>query len=324
MSNVYGSDKPSPLVRPNEGEQNDSALDEMTLVFIAGRLLDANLSKILRQYERTVVMWFEDSWRAQRALITEEVAAELLNGVIADSARSGIYNMITSLIDDSLVPYWYQIGQAGIASTMPELLRLIPTLETPLAANRLRELFSLRRNELITDFTEMQLKAMRNLVRTIQVSGPAISARDLAKLIRPTIGLTSRQSTAVARLRKQLIEQGSTQSVIDAQIQRYTNTLRRLRSHRIAITESSLAFNFGSLETITHAIEKGAFPNGVVKEFLTAKDEAVCSWCRPLNGTRVFLDETFPSNFKTTPNMLVPPLHPRCRCTILYKEIRND
>ena len=75
----------------------------------------------------------------------------------------------------------------------------------------------------------------------------------------------------------------------------------RSRSITIARTEIIQASNFGALESYKQT-------EGVVKgwEWLTAKDELVCDECEGVDGDTHELGD---SN--------VPPLHPRCRCSIL-------
>lgn len=76
-----------------------------------------------------------------------------------------------------------------------------------------------------------------------------------------------------------------------------------VRAEMIAVTETTRAAVRGQAALVDELNK-----TGIVMEpfFVTSEDETVCPICSPLNGKRV--DE---SDF--------PPLHPRCRCDIVYR-----
>ena len=103
----------------------------------------------------------------------------------------------------------------------------------------------------------------------------------------------------------------------------------RQRTELIARTETNWAYNEGAVD--------GYKQSGVVKakEWLTAQDDRLCEFCEPMNGKIVDVDKSW---FKTGEefegneggvlsfsyeDVGHPPLHPRCRCTIIpvLKEI---
>lgn len=99
------------------------------------------------------------------------------------------------------------------------------------------------------------------------------------------------------------------------------------RAERIARSEVLRASNFGTLEAYRQS--------GVVeaKEWLTAKDERVCPWCGPKDGTVKSLSDPFAEKGETLVgknesgktvkfnvgigDIDMPPLHPNCRCTLI-------
>lgn len=102
------------------------------------------------------------------------------------------------------------------------------------------------------------------------------------------------------------------------------------RAMMIARTEIVRASNYGALSSYKQS--------GVVqgKEWLTAQDEKVCPYCGGLNGKVLGLSESYLpvggilefDGRSMTNNYLdvqAPPVHPRCRCTILpvLEEITN-
>ncbi len=97
----------------------------------------------------------------------------------------------------------------------------------------------------------------------------------------------------------------------------------RQRTELIARTETNWAYNEGAVD--------GYIQSGVVKakEWLTAQDDRLCEFCEPMNGKIVGIDESW---FKTGEefegneggklsfsyeDVGHPPLHPRCRCSII-------
>jgi SPP1 gp7 family putative phage head morphogenesis protein len=110
-----------------------------------------------------------------------------------------------------------------------------------------------------------------------------------------------------------------TQSAADRQVIRYSNFLLTRRSRNIARTETASAYNFGAFDSMRTAVADGLIDGTVVKRFATAGDERVCPFCGPLDGKVVGLEETFPGLTTLVPNTYAPPVHPQCRCTIIYE-----
>ena len=98
---------------------------------------------------------------------------------------------------------------------------------------------------------------------------------------------------------------------------------QRTRATLIARTETIWAFNEGAVQ--------GYRQSGVVeaKEWLTSWDEQTCEFCSSMDGTIVGLDLSFlemgtdfvgerggilNNSYENTDH---PPIHPRCRCTII-------
>jgi hypothetical protein len=132
---------------------------------------------------------------------------------------------------------------------------------------------------------------------------------------------------------------GMTRSQADAVARRYEERAIRHRAETIARTETMRAANSGRMESMRQSVRDG-FVTGVQKVWSTGFDDRTCEQCAPLDGTVVALDIDFEEtqrggnlgpDGKTRPVrdlpkgtgqvLDFPPLHPRCRCTILFENV---
>ena len=142
----------------------------------------------------------------------------------------------------------------------------------------------------------------------------------MAYQIRPLIGLNERQAIANANYRAKLyrsmIDNGVNPKVAaeraDNAATRYASKQHRYRAETIVNTELAFAYNQGAHEGVTRSIA-GNYMNHCEMVWTTAGTNRVCSRCLELKDTVVGrTDES---------GVPLPPLHPRCRCAIMYKEL---
>lgn len=141
---------------------------------------------------------------------------------------------------------------------------------------------------------------------------------DLSRVIRPTIGLYPQQSTAVARYYNTLLNNGRKKKDAQKLAANYAARLHRYRAMMIARTEMAFAYNHGNDESIRQAQSEGLIGD-VVKIWSTADDERVCSRCGPMDGKEVGMNDYFVDS--SGHRVLKPPLHPHCRCGIIYQQV---
>ena len=138
------------------------------------------------------------------------------------------------------------------------------------------------------------------------------------------IGLTENQAQAVYNYREELenddIERDT--ATEDRMVERYRDKLVLDRAENIARTETLKASNEGQQELWTQAQELGYLRGDERRTWIVTPDDRLCEECVSMGeeygeGTAgVALDEEFiPDSEKLDP-VLVPPLHPRCRCAI--------
>lgn len=98
----------------------------------------------------------------------------------------------------------------------------------------------------------------------------------------------------------------------------------------IGEVHSIAGINFGHQITYMAAMDQGLLEPDARKVWLTALDERVCPVCAPMDGISVPINEPFEvqlplpktgrgKNRKST-KMIVPPVHPNCRCTIVSED----
>lgn len=57
------------------------------------------------------------------------------------------------------------------------------------------------------------------------------------------------------------------------------------------------------------------------KEWSTALDGRVCKECQALEGAQISMDDSFETQSgRRNVTVLLPPLHPRCKCAVKYVE----
>lgn len=142
------------------------------------------------------------------------------------------------------------------------------------------------------------------------------SPKQIANIIKNSIGLNERGAMAVSNLEASLRVAGKAESVIEKSINAYSNRLIKQRALNIARTEVMTAVNFGQTEIWKQSFEAGFVKEqDYLKEWSTAFDELVCPICEPLDGEQVEVNAEFSGGFQG------PPAHNSCRClkSLVYK-----
>jgi hypothetical protein len=177
--------------------------------------------------------------------------------------------------------------------------------------------------DLVREVTRSTRLAIRDAVTESFTHG--FTADTLARRLRNTVGLTSRQARAVESYRERLLNGGMDEDRVDVLTRRYWRKTRNRRAETIARTEIMRASNHGRMQGWLSAADHGMLDmNASVKEWVTAplgpsfdpSKPEVCVACGPLDGTKVMGVETefqLPGGRKVQ----MPPAHPNCRCTAI-------
>lgn len=178
--------------------------------------------------------------------------------------------------------------------------------------------------DLVREVSNTTKAAIRETVASAFREG--VTGADLARRLRNSIGLTSRQARAVENYRANLLRGGEMdEDRVEVLTRRYWRKTRNRRAETIARTEIMRASNFGRQQGWLAAADAGLLDrNASVKEWVTAPKGVsfnpdkpmVCPSCGPMDGVKVMgLETAFRLPGGKTVQM--PPAHPNCRCTAI-------
>lgn len=184
---------------------------------------------------------------------------------------------------------------------------------------------------LVDGITAVARDAVRAIIARGQREGRTVD--QVAAEVREVIGLHPRWANAVANRRRALESAKTPMSAtrIDRLVAQYRDRLLDMQARTIARTELLRASNAGAHEGYRLAVESGALPPDVVREWITApefkrsgaKDGRICKWCAPMSGRQVVgLDAMYDTPLGP---ILHPPLHPQCRCVqVIRTNVRRS
>ena len=129
-----------------------------------------------------------------------------------------------------------------------------------------------------------------------------MSVKEIAKIIRPTIGLNQRQAVANLnyqnKVRENLLKnnprmsQAKVEEKAQAAALKYASKQHRQRAEMIAHTELAFAYNRGAHESVRQAMSNGLMGR-CEKVWTTAGTNRVCGRCMDLSGTVVGFEDKF-------------------------------
>lgn len=266
-------------------------------------------------------------WEDQQNAITyQELRQAVMDGAISQETLQLWSQDYSVLVASRLSSMWESAVAAGSAG-QPILDSL--AFEFSAQTQGILNWISERGAEFVTACAQEQKDAIAALLAKKMRDGHTVD--ELARLIRPCIGLTEGDAKAatrfydniVATLKKEhprMKPESIRKKALDA-TQKYAERKHRQRAMTIAQTESAFAYNRGADEGIRQAQEQGLL-GSMVKRWSTSGDDQVCTTCQGLEGEELGMDEGF--RFKGRKLFagqdLMPPAHPRCACAIEYIE----
>ena len=162
----------------------------------------------------------------------------------------------------------------------------------------------------VTEVSTQSRLAIRELVERSFREG--LTPGELASRIRSHVGLTRPQMAQLDRLRIDLLEAGVDRATIESMSADFLRSKIRERAAVIARQESAVAAN-GGQQALFRQVEQSGLVQNVLKEWIVTPDDRLCPICRPMNGQRVRVNETFVSPFNGA-RAFHPPIHIQCRC----------
>jgi len=272
------------------------------------------LRRYLNKEERKISSPAKALWKKQAELITVEttkVALESRN--IPDEWKTPWERMIREFVRDDVVTEWVKsIAVAGdqIAKKVNLLQRKQFDFDSTMTS--VKAWVDTEGGRLIVDLTAAQMGSTQALLQhqiALEVTSPYV----LSQRIRPLVGLTNRETMAVAKFMGTLQEQGVAPAMINKQVANYAKFLHKNRAQRIARTEISNAFNFGQLDSLGQAVQEGWLP-GVPEKTWMAGGADPCEICMENESVGpIALPDVFPSGDAH------PTAHPQCECAVGYR-----
>jgi SPP1 gp7 family putative phage head morphogenesis protein len=275
------------------------------------------LEGLLNKYVPGAARFLYSTWTAEEsALKYQEISNAIRDGEFAEDVLTRFRLRYAAYVTKHLEPVW----RAGIAEVAAGVQtgRLVPSMAQEYTGSRIAAYLDRSGGKLIKYLEGEQRAALRAVVRHYTVERP-VSTEELARYLRPLVGLTKDGAARVVAYRDELLDQVRAGQLKPARaehlVQNYSHFLERRRANVIAVTETTNAFNDGSLTAVQDAQAQGYFPGDVVKQWLTREDERVCSTCGPLDGKTAPVDQPFPGGLER------PGAHPVCRCALVYEAL---
>jgi SPP1 gp7 family putative phage head morphogenesis protein len=137
-----------------------------------------------------------------------------------------------------------------------------------------------------------------------------------ARVIRDSVGMDPRSVTALENYERTL---GSTKTPVSPgrakiMVNQYATRLKAARTATVARTQTTLALNQARYQEWQRRATAGFQDPASMVEWITTPDDKLCDPCAALSGLRVPFNQQFASSVG---NVLHPPLHPNCRCTVI-------
>lgn len=294
-----------------------------------GKEVLARLDAFLQESQREPVEILCGFWEDQQSAITyQELRLAVKEGYLDEKYFDEWSQDYSNLVKNRMQTIWNDAMIAGSVSQPimdPVADYFVFNTQTP----GILEWIKNRGAALVTNSSEIQRGAIEYLLA--DKIREQYTVDELAKLIRPCIGLTVSQTStakkfydnALASIKTdhpRMKEEAARKKAID-RTAKYAERMHRQRAVTIAQTELAKAYNYGSDQGIRQA-QADYLIGKCIKRWNTSGDSNVCDTCNDLDGTEVGFEETFFSGNKVDYDEgLFPPAHPRCACAIEYVEV---
>lgn len=290
--------------------------------------LEAYLNENTEEPAKFLVRFWEDQ---SNVFTYKEIREAILAGVLTVEYIKQWQQDYSVLVAEKMTPLWQDAIEAGtkgqpVMDALTEMYVYEPT------ADGVISWIKNRGASFVTNSTDEQRKAIASLL--LKTVDEEYSVDELARLIRPCIGLTKDQTSACVKYYENIkaalkekhpkMKASSVQEKAREATVKYASKLHRQRAFVIAQTELSFAYNRGADEAIRQAQAQNLLGE-MEKRWSTSGDNNVCSICAALEGVQIGMNETFnfPGRILYEGHKLTPPAHPRCGCAVEYIEIRK-
>lgn len=278
-----------------------------------------HLRKMLSSNEPELIELYARSFLDHPGISYADLKKAIEDGYLTDAMIQTWQNEYAKFVYEHVEPIMKKVAYSSFSYSAGKLL--YPQSSGTYEA--VNEWISKHLAEHITRVSSDQKKALNTIIKRTVSSGETSS--QLAKVIRPLVGLTKPQMTAnynyYTTMAETLTRNGSTDAkarhIARKRSLEYAARQHRKRAADIARTELATAYNNSEYICIKEAQKQNLIGN-LKKKWCTAGNEGVCKHCKLLDAMEIDIDDYFQSDLGP---VLVPPLHVRCRCVVLYIEV---
>lgn len=276
--------------------------------------LTEKMRRMINKNSPRLVTTLVNFWNAQKNVITyAELEAAIANGSIDPAAIEKLQKEYSVFVQKYLSPIW----AVAIEESLEELYEKFPGFNQDIVLESIETWTGEHAAELITQITSDQKKAINAMIDYSATTG-AMTPYELARAIRPVVGLTKPQAMANLRYYETLLGSGISKEKAKKKALDYAAWQHRYRAKVIAEHELAVANRYGKYYGVKEAQQRGLM--GVVeKKWITAGDGNVCEACKKLDRQQIGMDEPFEDKGRF---ILGPEgAHVHCRCILIYVEV---
>lgn len=252
-----------------------------------------------------------------QAITYHELIEWVLTGAVTEEFLAEWRRQYAVTLSQVLLPTWERAAQTAGAQVMS----LRPGFSYDPWSRGLARWGERRAAELLTNSTAEMREGVRAALKR-GAWGESLGVDELARVIRPVVGLNTPQVRANQNYYRSLTEGGLSPAKAREKAVKYAARQHRYRAHMIARTELAFAYASAGDQAVHQAQELG-YMGKTVKEWCTAETERTCPFCAALDGVRAGMDQVFPYGGRRgrAGPLYLPPAHPHCMCAVLYVEI---
>lgn len=243
----------------------------------------------------------------------------ILGGELPKEVIESWQQAYSGFVFDKMLPQWEQAFEAAAQ----EIADKYPTYYFDSTAVGVRTWNITNAARFVTNCTNEQINGLRAVIRrATELADNGMNTDELARVIRPMVGLTERQTRANINYYEKLIANGMSKEKAREKAIKYSARQHRYRAQMIARTELAFSYNHGKYNAVLQAQEQGLMGK-CIKRWNMADTDSTCEYCRSLDGKEIEMDEDFNIQTRLTAVNVkrVPPAHPHCMCEIDYIEI---
>ena len=290
----------------------------------AGKDALTKLNDYLNANTPAPMYWLTGMWTNQQNAITyKELREAIKNGYMDEATLQAWQQDYANFVAVHLAPIWQQAAAAGAAAIAATASG--GWIFDAMGAG-ITSWISTHGAEFITSISNDSRAAIQALIGAGTTGQYTVD--ELARAIRPLVGLTQQQATANLKyyttVRDNLLANNPTMKQATAEKQakdaamKYAARQHRYRAYTIATTETAFAYNYGYSEYIRQAQAAGYMGDGYLVVD-TAADDDVCPVCAAMEGKQIAIDQPADHPLYAGQTM-IPPFHPRCRCATHFEE----